>query len=244
MLQCSFIRAHVNYASCRRVLALRTQGRVALIEVKQILLRALAYLSEYRGSLFKALLIPSVTLALLEAVPDKHIGQAWHIFEFILVLLISSMIAISVHRIILLGPESVSEWGVYVPRAREFLFVLCSVGLGICLIPFSMLALVPFVGGILMPLGMLFVVARLSLVFPSIATGWSMTFVDSWEKTQNHTLTMMCVVGFVPLLVTIPEWLLSDVAYLAPLLGLLSAFSTVCVVAVLSVTFMVLVEGE
>ena len=155
-----------------------------------------------------------------------------------------AVLAITTHRIILLGPESISEWGVYVPRKREFYFVLYSIGLGLLMIPFGFLALIPTVGWFIAALAIIYMMARLSLVFPAIATDQGWTFSDSWKATRNHQILMMVVVAIFPFVISIPEQLLSHVPYIGVFVSLLSACSMVFVVAALSVAFQVIAESE
>ena len=56
------------------------------------------------------------------------------------------IIAITTHRIILIGPESVPKWGRLYPGEREFYFGLYVIALGIFMIPIQFFTLLPDYG--------------------------------------------------------------------------------------------------
>ena len=152
------------------------------------------------------------------------------------------ILEITVHRIILLGPQSVSEWGVYMPGRREFDFLMYSIGISLCMIPFIFLSLIPDIGFVISSISMVYMMGRLSLVLPAIATdrGWS--FSDSWKATKHHQILMMIVVGLFPFLISIPERMLDYIPYSGLLSSLLSAITLVLVVSALSVAFQVIAQ--
>ena len=214
------------------------------MEIKRIILATFGYVYEYRKHLAKALLFPVVIIVALGAIPIHETGLALVAFQAIFSLIIASVLAITTHRIILLGPNYVSEWGVYIPGKREFYFVLYSVGLGILMmIPLMVFSLIPIVGWFITIVATLYIMARLSLVFPAIATDQSWSFADSWNATKYHQVPMMVVVAIFPLVISIPGLLLSYVPYVGLLIDLLSAFTVILVIAALSVAFQVIKEN-
>ena len=215
-------------------------------DIKRAIWGAFGYMYEYRVPLAKALLVPFVLLLLLDYTMDPELGGGLIVPLSLLYLVIYAVIAVITHRVILLGPESVAEWGLYIPQKREFYFFLYSVGLGLCMIPVGLLAIIiPVVGVVVSVLVMLYLISRLSLVFPAIATDKEWSFSDSWKATEKHQPLMIVVIVVIPLLFAIPEQLLSMVPYLDFLVVLLWVFSMVYLVAALSVAFQIITEkGE
>ena len=213
------------------------------MDIKRTIWGAFGYVYVYRTPFAKALLVPIAILVILGAIPIQEPGSALMVLLTILPLFIYTLLAITTHRIILLGPESVPEWGVYIPRKREFHFVLYSIGMGLCMIPLGFLALIPTVGWVIAVIAIIYMMARLSLVFPAIATDQSWSFPDSWKATRNHQALMLIVVAIFPFAISIPEQLLRHLPYMGLLVNLLSAFTMVFVVAALSVAFKIITEN-
>ena len=214
------------------------------MSIKRTILGAFGYVYEYRETFAKALLIPIIILIALETIPFPEVGLTPTILLAITSLFIYTILAITTHRIILLGPKSVPEWGMYFPQKRELNFILYSIALVLCMIPFGFLFLVPNIGWAIAIIGIVYISARLSLVFPAIATDQSWSFSDSWKATQSHQVLMMIVVAIFPFVISVPEYLLSELPYVEVLVSLLSAFTMVFVVAALSVAFQVITENS
>ena len=213
------------------------------MNIKRTLLGAFAYIYQYRKPFSKALLLPVVFLVVIELMP-VHESDTGSIFLLrFLSFLIYIVLAISTHRIILLGPQSVSEWGVYMPGKREFTFFMYSIGIGLLMIPFSFLSFIPYMGFLVAGISMAYMMGRLSLILPAIATDREWSFSDSWKATRNHQVLMMVVVGLFPFIISIPELLLSYIPYSGLLVSLLSAITLILVISALSVAFQVIAEN-
>jgi hypothetical protein len=215
-------------------------------DIKRTLWGAFGYMYEFRVALVKALLLPFGLLMLLGYFVDPEMEPGFLALLSLLHFVIYAVIVVTTHRIVLLGPESVSEWGLVVPQKRELYFLLYTLGLAICMIPVGLFALIlPGIGIVVSVVVMFYLIARLSLVFPSVATDQGWSFSDSWKATQSHQPLMIVVVVIIPFLIAIPEQLLSFIPYTDFLVVLLSLFSTVYIVAALSVAFQVVTEkGE
>lgn len=212
------------------------------MNIKRTLLGTIAYVYQYRKSLFKALLLPVLLLVTLELIPVQELDSGSRLLLSFLSFLVYIILAVVTHRIILLGPQFVSEWGVYMPGKREFNFFMYSIGISLCMMPFSFLSFIPDIGRLIAGVSMAYMMGRLSLVLPAIATdrGWS--FSDSWKATKDHQILMMIVVGLFPFLISIPEMLLGYISYSGLLASLLSAITLVLVVSALSVAFQVIAQ--
>lgn len=210
----------------------------------KILGGAFGYVFEYRSQLGKALLVPFLVMAGLGLYEPDSESVNWPIVIAALLaqILLYTVIAITTHRIILMGPSSIPEWGLYMPSKREIRFILYSIGIGLAMIPLGFLLFIPVIGTPVAIVAIAYVMGRLSLVFPAIATDQGWTFSDSWKATESHQILMMIVAFVFPALMGIPEDLLSYLPYSTVMVNIVSAITLVFIVAALSVAFKVITE--
>ena len=213
---------------------------IAIKDMQRTVTGAFAYVYEYRKYFAKSLVIPITALVTLESIPIQGGLSVQVLVHAVMPFFFYIILAITTHRIILLGPESVSEWGLYVPKLRELYFFLTSVGVGLILAPLGFFSIIPNVGWLITLTVSCYLLARLSLVFPAIATDQEWTLSESWKVTKNHQVHMLSVVAIFPFVISIPEMLLNNVPYMNVFTNLLSAFTTVFVVAALSVAFKII----
>lgn len=212
------------------------------MKIKQAILGAFGYVFEYRKQFVKALLIPVVVLIVLGTIPLPIHGLVGVILHEILALLAYALLAIITHRIILLGPGSVPEWGVGVIGKRELYFIGYYIGIGLCLSLVNLFGLISPIGYLISIIAMIYILARLSLVFPAVATDRYWTFFDSWKATRGHQALMLVVVVIFPIVIGIPKMFLSRIPYMGIFASILSAATMVFVVAALSVAFQVITK--
>jgi len=207
---------------------------------------SIQYVFVLRAQLSRALAIPSLALILIIAFDNSNNGQSLiTLFLGILEFVIYSVIAVTTHRLILLGPQSVPKWGLKKVTKRELKFILYSLGLFIMLILPAQLTLIPFGGWILATLGMCYLLGRFSLVFPAIATDKNWSFQKSWWATQPHQIMMVTIVIIFPLLISIPEVLLTRNPYTQFISQIISVITEILVIASLSMAFKAIeIESE
>ncbi len=210
--------------------------------IRRTILGAFGYVFEYREQFTKALFIPIAVLVLLGVIPIQESETTKIIIQYVLTIVIYMVLAITTHRIILLGPQSVPVLGIYIPRKRELTFVLYSIVVGTVITPFAFFVLIPTIGCYITKVASLYIIGRLSLGFPAIATGQQWTIYDSWKATRGHQVLMIIVVAIFPFVIGLPEQLLSKIPYISVLVSILSAVTMVFVVAALSVAFQVITE--
>jgi hypothetical protein len=199
----------------------------------------------YRVQLGKSLVFPLLVMAAIGLYEPDYESVSWSIFiaAILVEILIYTVIAITTHRIILMGPSSVPEWGIIKPSNRELIFFLYTFGIGFILSPLGILSLIPVIGVYVAFFTISYVIGRLSLVFPAIATDHGWTFSDSWKATESYQVQMMVVVvGFPFVMGVSEEYLLSFLPYSTVLVNVFSAFTLVFVVAALSVAFQVIIR--
>lgn len=204
-----------------------------------VVLGAFGLVYEHRVALAKALAWPFLLYLALNMLQSPESSQVSKFIIGFLGLLAQTIFAITTHRITLLGASSVGEWGLYRWTARETNFVLYGFGLGLIMVPFALLIFIPVIGWMLMIGLMCWIIGRLSLVFPAIAADQPITFMQSWQLTQNHQLLMFLVVVIFPLIMVVPALLLTLVPQIHFLTSVVTMLATVFVVAALSVAYQV-----
>jgi hypothetical protein len=213
------------------------------VNLKRAVIGAFGYIYEYKSALAKALLLPLLLMVAISYLELQSSNFSILIILMVVSMFIYAIFAITTHRIILLGPQSVPTWGMYKLTKREARFVLYAIGLGLLTVPFSVFVFIPFIGVIFFLLAMFYLMGRLSLVFPAIATDNPLTFAGSWEATKEYQLFMIGVVAIFPAVISIPEILLYEIPYMEFLGSLFSLATTVLTVAALSMAYKILKEG-
>ncbi len=209
----------------------------SVIEPKKILAGALVLVLERRQSLLRALLLPACAYFVLELVRHSAAQQGVMLVAMLMQLLVHTLFAVTTHRILLLGTESVPPWGLLGWSRRESLFLLQVVTVSLCLFPVILVASLPTVGVFLaVPLGF-WIVARLSLVFPAAAVDKPMTVGESWRLSAPHQLPLLFTVAVFPLLLGLPAVLLTRLPGGEMLVSVFELFVTVFVIAALSLSY-------
>ncbi len=215
---------------------------------------ALALLLHYRRELSKALVFPLLGYLIVGVAMVGTTNTLTATMGSLLSMALQCLIAVTVHRVLLLGPESVEHWGPRRWTSKDSKFLLHMVGL-VLIITFSMLPfllLAAFSPAITL-LGALicytFVSMRLSLVFPAIAIERDFGYRDAWLLSSRYLKEMFFTVALVPLLVMLPMLPLALMFAFSPLAmdavaTVWSILATVFIIAALSVTYKGIVEAE
>ena len=120
-------------------------------------------------------------------------------FIIIFILIMANIsIAITTHRISLLGEDSVPKFGSYIFGLREFKFLFKTILFGIIVGIISTLTLlIPIAGIFILPILLILLISRLSLVFPALACDDEMGFIQAWKSTKKFKLlTILMVIIF------------------------------------------------
>jgi len=207
------------------------------MEFKKIIAAALYYIYKYRKNLIKALAWPFAALIAINLISYYEIFSTNGIVEGLITILVQSIFAITTHRIVLLGPESIPEWGLTSWTKREIFYLLHVFGLVLISIPVSMLGSIPIMGSVIAVVIIFWFGGRLCLVFPGIAVDNGVSFEESWNLTKNYKLLMFLVVIAFPLLITLPSIALSFIPYGGSISIILSTLIIVFEVAALSMVY-------
>ena len=206
------------------------------MEIKKILVDAWTHLASRKQKLLRILSVPFLVLIILGGVYPYQTGTVFSLLVVLPSILVASMIAVAVHRTILLPPEATSD-AILLPDKRVFVFIVYSIGLSIILLPFAIILAAFPVGIYFYFICAAYLLGRLSLVFPAIAVDAAWTFGDSWRATKDHHITMFLVIGLLPLLLMFIDAQFLGPTFFGVLWSLVSAILFLYFIAVLSVSF-------
>ncbi|MBW1746626.1 MAG: hypothetical protein JRJ25_10155 [Deltaproteobacteria bacterium] len=204
---------------------------------KKVIIGAIDCFAEYKLALFKALLIPMLILIALDTIVTMEIAAGYAAIISILAILVHVVMTILTHRIILLGPDSIPEWGFKKWTMRATCFTLYSI---VYIVP-VFFASVPYIGIIAVGVWC-YIAGRLSLVFPAIAIDDDVSFKQSWNLTKKYNLLMFLVVVIAPALLGLSASLIGKVPfgampYTYVFASIYTSFGIIFIVILLSVTY-------
>jgi hypothetical protein len=217
----------------------------------KIILGALAYILEYRKSLLQALIIPMALYVAIEFIPLQESNNLQKFVLGIINALLNTIILVNVHRVILLGPESVPKWGMgWTRRESIFLlhmFVLGLMGISIFFLIMMIMSWLGMAGVYMLVIAgavIAYFISRLYLVLPSIAVDQKIAFKDSWQMTHEHQFLMILVVVVFPIVGMIPLLLLLYIPYIEYLVAILAMIFMVFTIAIVSVAYKLISTPE
>ena len=197
------------------------EGIRSVISSRAIFVRALAapvalyLLLVLLESLFTDIIIITALLAVLE-------------------LALLTIIAVTTHRLVITGPESVAMTGFPTPGKREWQFFLAGFEIVFYTLPACLLLFVPVVGPILWIIAATYIASRISLILPSIAIDAPMTSKASWQATSNYQVAMFTAIVLFTLFILVCEYAISyglNIPVLSEALGL---FTSLLLISTLS----------
>lgn len=202
------------------------------LPVLEIIYKSIAYPWHYRKQLSLALLPTFLALVSLGIaslfIPDSDGLKSRLIFP-LLGFPVIILYSITIHRFLILGPDSIPKFGVFQWRGREWEFLAYTIGLGMAAF---LLAAVPVAvfsstldmqkesilhSAILLVIGLpaVLLFARLSLMFPAIATDSNFSFRDAWNAGRGNTFRLAIVLYWADVISgaltrLLPGWLFED----------------------------------
>ncbi len=219
--------------------------------------------------LIKAMAVYTLLMILIDYISMKNIvyieGRAeiesgfLFFITALLTYFILLLVAISTHRILILGEESIPKWGLFEFSKREWSFIVNGLLMGLmvaaAIIPIILLgAPLGKAGGLLGMAAFLIVsfilISRFSLVFPAISVDNDMSLSDAWNYTKNYKLLVFITVILFPLIFSFIFGLVYGIAinFLSGILGLnlfffnslLNIFIGVFAISALSATYILI----
>ena len=179
---------------------------------KNLIIKSIKDIFDNSESIIKALVIPLILLIILNlastaVTPADQRFSILGLFFIFLSLLVDIVILITVHRILILGNDSVPTWGIQKFEQREFTFFFRYLIVAIVFIVvvvlstgfFQLLGINIFVSIFFTMLVCAIYLSRISLVFPAIAVDTKMTFKESFEYTKDFKLLIFVTVIAFPI---------------------------------------------
>ncbi|MBN2466954.1 MAG: hypothetical protein JXD19_02285, partial [Deltaproteobacteria bacterium] len=171
-----------------------------------------------RSRLAKALLVPIIGMLLLRFISlssDESQGVLLMSFLFAAQILLFTIFAVTCHRLVLLGDDSVPPYGLQTWTGRETRFVGWFLELIFIFVAITILLVVPlgFMGSLLgggdsQPLWFmylfcipgLYVLSRLSIILPAIAIDKREDLLWAWRVSKGNGGRLFIVAGILPVL--------------------------------------------
>lgn len=191
-----------------------------------IVSQAFQRVNKNRKRLGQALIFPFIAIVIIDLLQGLEPSGSIAIVLNILSLMVNTLFAVIVHRVILIGEHAVPLYGLSRWTKRETSFLLHTLAFAFILLPF-ILVISFFPSGLLLliPLIMCFcwLIARLSLIFPAIAIEHEYAnFKAAWELSRGKNGFMLAVIFLIPVIsivVFYPLLLLPGTDALASILG-------------------------
>lgn len=202
-----------------------------------ILQDALTSVNRVKGVLARALVFHSLVFMFLEAATYTELPTT---VEWILAAISSYiyvLIAITTHRVLLLGPNAVPAYGIIGFSMRELRYVMYIIGLSLLVFPAVIFAYIPFVGIALYLAFYVWIWGRSALVFPGAALNDDFALHNSWEVTRGYNFMMIMVVVVYPIILTIPAYFIDDLPYGSFINVFIYMITTVLEVSALSMAY-------
>lgn len=213
------------------------------MEIKKVLAGALVTLIENRNRLAVAVLWPSLVLILLDVILFFEVSLLTSYAIQAITFVAYVFFAVAIHRFVLLGPGSISKWGITKWSMRETTFLVFLV-MFLLIIPIPLfLGFIHFAGIIVGALLAIWLAARLSLIFPAIAVDKRISFSDSWAYTKHYQELMISVVVLLPFMLGLVGYLFNYIPYGYFLFIPLSLLFIVYEVAALSLSYHLIISN-
>jgi hypothetical protein len=190
------------------------------LPIKKIIVEAFLIPWNKRKRLISALLIPSTVILtnnIVSRLIDQNYGFVLELPFLIIGIIFSSIFAITCHRLILLGDDSVSRFGIMRWSKRETRFLGWAIGLsmltllvvfmtGLLLLGFIKIGVEKSWNKILIYVFMIlagYIFARLSLLFPSTAIDQRNNISWAWNLSRANGWRLFLLVAVLPIIMAL-----------------------------------------
>lgn len=211
----------------------------------EIIARSYRKLLEEKAALSRGLIVPFILLVIIGVIEDGDLAPiAENLVSFASVL-INAVLAIVVHRVILIGSSSIPRWGLTVPKKRELVYVAHVIVLYLMsTLPFLIFGFIPLVGVAFALLIVGWLAGRFLLVFPSIAIEKRISLAESWRATSEYPWLVFLLLIIFPLVLSQPIALFYPLIFGSVIVNVLYSFLLIFTIANLSITFEELVLND
>lgn len=194
------------------------------------------------GPLSKALALPFSVIILISVLFSFELSPISELLLIILGGVVQAVLAVVVHRVLILGKNAVPQWGITKLSKREASFFLHAFFLSFLAIPFLPLLFIPGIGWVLCLIGASWLIGRLSLALPGVAVEGGVFFNESWKITRRYQITITLTTMAAIAATYGPRGLSLLGPEMAVLSIVASAIGTIFAVAVLSRAYLLMVS--
>ncbi|MEM7283847.1 MAG: hypothetical protein AAF438_19705 [Pseudomonadota bacterium] len=203
------------------------------MDVGKLSLATVAFVVQH----WRALVYVSVIPALLNMVLNNAAAEEITPNQLVLILfgglVVGAVIEVATYRIVLLNQSS--RFPVSLTH-REILFVLRLFILGFLFIPAILFLASPIISLILFGVA-LWVIARLSLIFPAISIDRRMSYRESWYATEPYQVLIFFAAVLLPMLLTLLIYGLRVLPYPLVVVSIASVLLSVVRATAISVVY-------
>lgn len=183
------------------------------MEALKIIKEAILSIAELKNVLMRALVIHLAVLLVIDAAYYLDISKVGEALLSMADAAICILVAITTHRVLLLGPSSVPGYGIISISKRELKYFMSAIGIGLLFIPTFIFAYIPIIGVVICLVLFVWLAGRLSVVFPAVALDKDFSFKDAWELTSGFDFPMLLIVGAYPIILAAPLELLYKIPF-------------------------------
>lgn len=170
----------------------------------EIIPESLNALWDLRKIYFKPILIPTIILFIVNTNALTSYSLFGETISILIEIPMYLLITITIHRLVILGTDSVPIYGFRKPIYNDLSFLLHGIGIAFFTLPIRLLAAIPVLPPMLtIPLTTLislYIFSRLSLTLPAIAAGHNWSFSDSWKATKECKFILFIISAITPCL--------------------------------------------
>lgn len=187
---------------------------------KEIIVDTFDTIFKNSNNLIQKLLIPIIIISIINyfiplfisseiitQIDINHLNLKIMSIPLILILLLvmaNISIAITTHRIAILGNSSVPKFGSYIFGLREFNYLFKSILMTVLIsIPVIASFFIPIVGPFIAIILILILVSRFSFIFPSLACDEKMSFIEAWKYTKSYKFLSLFTIIIFPIIFAI-----------------------------------------
>lgn len=126
------------------------------------------------------------------------------LFIIILLIMANISIAVTTHRIVILGDSSLPKFGSFIFGLREIKFLFKTIILAFAItIPIILIFFIPIIGPFLAIFVGILLTCRLSFIYPSVACDEKMSLYESWKYTKGYSFLSLFTIMIFPLIFAI-----------------------------------------
>lgn len=169
-------------------------------------------------TLLQKLLIPIIIISIINFFLPQIIAENLNIFKenfslekmiiplsiLFLIIMANISIAVTTHRVAILGESSLPKFGSFIFGIREIKFLFKTIILAFAItIPVVLIFFIPIVGPFIGVFMGILLTSRLSFIYPSIACDEKMSLYESWKYTKGYSFLTLFTIIIFPLIFAI-----------------------------------------